>query len=244
MSMLGRVALVTGGAKRVGRAIAVELAAAGCDVAVHYRTSANEAEEVAERIRDRGCRACCICGDLADLAAIPAIVEQAVGELGRLDILVNNASVFDRTPLPAFDAAEWERVFRINLIAPAALAAAARAHLSQSGAGAVVNLCDISAERPWRDYAAYCASKAALVCLTKSLAKELAPAVRVNGVSPGIAEFPDDYDEATRQKLIGMVPLKRAGTPQDIAGAVRYLVEQAHYVTGEVLTVDGGRRLR
>jgi pteridine reductase len=244
MNLAGKTALITGGARRVGRAIALELAEAGCDVAVHYRSSEAEARETVRLITQRGRRAAAIPGDLDASAEWPRIIAAAVSALGRLDILINNASMFDPTPLDNFDPARWEQTLRVNFLAPAGLAAAARPHLAKSGEGSIVNLCDISAERPWRNYAAYCASKAALICLTKALAKEFAPAIRVNGIAPGIAEFPDSYDETTRQKLIARVPLARAGTPEEIAKAVRYLVADATYVTGHILTVDGGRGLR
>jgi pteridine reductase len=244
MNALGKIALVTGGARRVGRAIALELAGAGCDVAIHFRSSAADAQETVRMIAGRGRRAAAIHGDLDQPADWPRIVAATVDELGGLDILINNASTFDPTPINNFDSTKWEQTLRINCIAPAGLSAAARTHLTKSGAGSIINLCDISAERPWRNYAAYCASKAALICLTKALAKEFAPAIRVNGISPGIAEFPDSYDQATRQKLISRVPLGRAGTPEDIAKAVRFLVFDADYVSGQILTVDGGRSIR
>lgn len=246
MEITERVALVTGGARRVGRAIALELAAAGCNVAVHYRRSKAEAEETAAAIRSQGRRSQLICGDLADASAWLAIVEQTVSALGGLDILVNNASAFhaDRPDrLQDFDPDHWHKMLQLNLVAPVGLSHFAATHLQRTGFGKIVNLVDIAAERPWATHLAYCASKAALSAATKSLAKALAPRVQVNGVAPGIAIFPEEYSPQLRATLVGKVPLQREGTPEEIARTVRFLVESGDYITGEVITVDGGRRL-
>lgn len=253
MILSGKVALVTGGAKRVGRAIALELARAGCDLAVHYRSSHIEAEETAATVTGLRCRAVLVQGDLNDATAWPAIVERAVTRLGRLDILVNNASHFEPTVVIRaetgvasdgnFDSAEWDRMLRVNTVAPAALAHYARPHLSAHGSGRIINLCDISADRPWPGYLAYCASKAALLSLTKSLARAFAPTITVNGVSPGIAVFPDEYPAALREKLVARVPLAREGTPEEIARLVRFLVESGDYITGQIISIDGGRSI-
>ncbi len=237
------VALVTGAAKRVGRAIALELAAAGCDVAIHYHHSEADAGELVERIEKLGRRAIAVRGDLATSDVPACIVATVRRQLGGLDVLVNNASVFVADPEGGFDPAHWPRVFQINTFAPAALIAAAEDALIAGGRGKVVNLCDISADRPWKNHMAYCASKAALINVTRSAARRLAPHVQVNGVSPGIAVFPDNYDEKLREKLVAKVPLHRPGSPADIANAVRFLVEQADYVTGQIINVDGGRSI-
>ncbi|MDO8631476.1 MAG: SDR family oxidoreductase, partial [Phycisphaerales bacterium] len=209
-----------------------------------------------------------------DASAWPAIIEQAVARLGRLDILVNNASHFDphaafptesadasadsfqslpeprgsaratrQSPMTVFDSAEWDRMLRVNTVAPAALAHYARPHLSAHGSGRIINLCDISADRPWPGYLAYCASKAALLALTKSLARAYAPTITVNGVSPGIAVFPDEYPAALRGKLVARVPLAREGTPEEIARLARFLVESGDYITGQIISIDGGRSI-
>jgi len=158
-----------------------------------------------------------------------------------LDVLINNASTFERVPLEDLTARDWQQTFAVNAVAPVVLARAAAPHLRQHGAGRIVNLVDIAAERPWENYLAYCASKAALVCLTRGLAKTLAPDITVNAIAPGIAEFPEHYDEATRTRLAERVPMRRAGTPADIAGTVLYLVRDAVYTTGSIIAVDGGR---
>jgi len=243
MDCKGARALVTGGARRVGRAAALALADAGCDVAIHYHHSDAEAHELAERIAHTGRRALAVPGDLAEPATPSALVEDVCRQLGGLEVLVNNAAVFEADPAGGFDMAHWERVYRINALAPAALIAAAEEPLCAHGFGKIVNLCDISAERPWRRYMAYCASKAALVSVTRAAARKLAPRVQVNGVAPGIAVLPDDFDSDLRAKLVAKVPLGREGRPEDIAHAVRFLVEQGDYITGQIINVDGGRSL-
>ena len=244
MELHDTVALVTGGGKRVGRAIALELARAGCHVAVHYRRSEAEARRVAGQILSLDRQAVTVRGDLGDPASWPAVVRETVEGLGRLDILVNNASAF-RTATPdtieAFDPTVWRCVLRTNLEAPMGLCHHARRHLEAHGRGKIVNLSDISADRPWPDHLAYCVSKAGLDALTKGLARALAPAIQVSGVASGIAAFPDDYSQALRRRLISRVPLRRAGTPEEVAEVVRFLVETADYVTGEVIRIDGGR---
>jgi pteridine reductase len=238
------VALVTGAGKRVGRAIALELAASGYDVAVHCHRSRTEAEEVARKIEALRRRACVVQGDLAEESSWPRLIDASTEALGRLDVLVNNASVFDAMRLDDFDATAWERTFRVNLTAVAGMCHHAAAQLRAGGRGCIVNLCDIAAERPFGKHLAYSCAKAGVVALTKALAVALAPQIRVNAVAPGIAVFPESYDAAPRARLTAEVPLQRAGTPEDVAGAVRYLVDDAPYVTGQILRVDGGRSVR
>ena len=243
METVGKVALVTGAARRVGRAIALELARAGCDVAVHCRLSDKDAAQLVDEIRDMGRRAVVVAGDLADPESPNRAVAQVVRDLDRLDVLVNNASVFEMRPLEQADAAAWERILRINTIAPALLAQAAAPFMRQAGAGRIVNLIDILAERPIKRHGPYCASKAALAALTRSLALELAPEITVNGIAPGIAVFPENYDEDLRRRLTAKVPLKRTGSPEQIAALVRFLVTEGDYITGQIIAVDGGMSL-
>ena len=186
--------------------------------------------------------------DLCDASSWPAIVGRTVDELGRLDILVNNASVFPIDPKNSndeqvFDQAHWESTLRTNLIAPAALCHLAREHLAAHGRGSVINLCDISSSKPWPAHLAYCSSKAALESLTRGLAKAFAPEIRVNGVAPGIAVFPESYGEALRNKLVDLVPMGRPGTPEEVALLVRFLAESADYITGQIIPIDGGRTI-
>jgi len=166
-----------------------------------------------------------------------------VRDLGRLDVLVNNASVFEKTPIEQADAAAWERILRTNTIAPALLARAAAPIMRQAGAGRIVNLIDILADRPIKGYGPYCASKAALAGLTRSLALELAPEITVNGIAPGVAVFAEDYDQDLGSRLTAKVPLKRTGSPEEIAAVVRFLVAQGDYITGQIIAVDGGMSL-
>jgi pteridine reductase len=244
MSLIEHVALVTGAARRVGRAIALALANGGCDVCVHFNHSRQEADETATAIRAFGRRAITVSGDLNDPASWGRMIERTINSLGRLDILVNNASLFlveNSDSIESFDPATWENMLRVNLIAPVGLAHHARPFLEKSPNACIVNLCDISAERPWSRHLAYCASKAGLSAITRGLAGALAPKIRVNGVAPGIAVFPEEYDSETRERFIQRVPLKRSGSPAEIASLVRYLAESGQYITGQIIAIDGGR---
>lgn len=244
MKLDGRVALITGAARRVGRAIALELADAGCDIAIHYLNSEDDARSLAMAIQAKGRRAALIHGDLTDPRDWARIVEAAVVALGRLDVLVNNASAFQTsTPdtIDSFDVNTWDAMLRTNLVACAALIHYASPQLRAAGEGKIINLCDIAAERPWATNVAYCASKAGLVALTKSAARALAPTIQVNGIAPGIAVFPDEYSDEERAKLVNRVPLKREGSPEEIAKLARFLVEDGDYITGQIYAIDGGR---
>jgi len=243
MELVGKVALVTGAARRVGRAIALELAEAGCDLAVHYRRSAAEAADLGRQIQALGRRVALVSGDLADPGVPERLVEESAAALGGVDVLVNNASEFDSVGVQAWTDAHWERTLRVNVVAPAMLARAAAPLMRRAGWGRIVNLTDILVDRPIRRYGAYCASKAALESLTRSLARELAPEITVNAVAPGIAVFPEDYDDALKDKLTQPVPLGRPGSPEEVARAVRFLVGQGDYITGTVLPIDGGRSI-
>ena len=243
MDVQGRVSLVTGAARRVGRAIALELAHAGCDVAVHFHTSATAARDLAERIEHLRRRVVLVQGDVADPETPARLVAETTRALGRLDVLVNNAATFQETPLDQNDPAVWDAVLRTNLLAPAMLSRAVAPLMRDAGAGRIVNITDILADRPIRGYDAYCASKAALASLTRSLALELAPQITVNAIAPGIAVFPDECADDRRDRLVSRVPLARAGTPEEIAAAVRFLVTAGDFITGQVVRIDGGRSI-
>jgi len=241
--VIGKTVLVTGAAKRVGHSIACELHAAGASVMVHYRTATAEADKlVAELNARRPNSAICQQADLLDVAALSELVERTVAHFGRLDALVNNASSFFATPLGSIDLAVWDDLIGSNFKAPLFLTQAAAPHL-KAARGAVVNIADIHAERPLAGYPLYCAAKAGLIGLTRALAIELAPEVRVNAVAPGPILWPDEsvIDEAARERIVAHTLLKRSGEPQDIARTVRFLLEDASYVTGQVINVDGGR---
>jgi len=242
MDLTDRVVLVTGAARRVGRAIACRLARAGCRLAIHYRSSAADARRTAAACAAAGRPAELFPADLSDAAAAAGLVQAVVARFGRLDVLVNNASVFEPMTLADFSVAQWERTLRVNLTAPLVLAHAAHEALRQAR-GRVVNLCDAGTLRPWPDYLAYMVSKGALETLTRVLARALAPEVNVVGVAPGVAAWPDDYDQTRRERLLAKIPLRRAGSPEDIAAAVEFLLRDGDYITGVILPVDGGRRL-
>jgi pteridine reductase len=241
----GKCVLITGGARRVGAAICRRLHAAGANLMLHYRASAGEARLLqAELNHVRQDSVALIQADLLDLAKLPAMVEQTIARFGHLDALVNNASSFFQTPVGEISPSDWEDLIGTNLRAPLFLAQAAAAALRKSQ-GAIVNITDIHAERPLKNYVVYSVAKAGLVGLTRSLARELAPEVRVNAVAPGPVLWPDDeaFDELSRQRIISHTPLRREGTPEDIARAVHFLVADATYVTGETINVDGGRHV-
>ena len=244
--MDGKAVLVTGGAKRVGAAIARAVHAAGASVIVHCHRSRTEAERlVAELEALRPNSAALVQADLREDAALPPLVEAAVARFGRLDGLVNNASSFHATPLQDLGMAAWDELVGTNLRAPLFLAKAAAPHLRRAR-GAIVNIVDIHAERPLAGFLAYSVAKSGLAGLTRALALELAPDVRVNGVSPGAILWPEDGDAfppAERERITVQTPLRRTGTPEDIAGAVKYLLLDAPFVTGQILAVDGGRSI-
>jgi len=239
----GKVVLITGAARRVGAAIARRLHAAGARLALHYRAAESEAQALqAELNAVRADSVALIQADLLDAAGLPEIVKNSVVRFDRLDALVNNASTFYPTPLGEITLRHWDELVGTNLKAPLFLAQAAAPHLRKSG-GSIVNIADIHAERPLKSYVIYSIAKAGLVGLTRSLARELGPEVRVNAVAPGPIMWPEDgsFDEVSRQRVISYTLLKRMGEPDDIARAVYYFIAEAPYVTGQILSVDGGR---
>lgn len=241
--MGGKTVLVTGAAKRVGSAIARELHAAGACVMLHYRSDIVGAEALVGELNAlRPGSAASVRSDLLDIESLPRLVSATVERFGRLDALVNNASSFFATPFGQVDLAAWDDLIGSNLKAPLFLTQAAAPYL-RAARGAVVNITDIHAERPLAGYPLYCAAKAGLLGLTRALAVELAPEVRVNAVAPGPILWPDDdaFNQGTRDAIVAHTLLKREGTPQDIARTVRFLLDDANYVTGQVINVDGGR---
>ena len=244
--MQGKVVLVTGGAKRVGAAICRRLHAAGANIVLHYRSSAHDALALqAELNALRPDSVLCVQADLLKLHELPGLVQQAIRHFGRLDGVVNNASSFYPTPLEEVDEAHWNDLLGTNLKAPLFLAQAAATELRLRG-GAIVNIVDIHAERPMQGHLLYSIAKAGLVSLTKALAQELAPQVRVNAVAPGVIVWPEqgDWDdEARRKQIVEHTLLKREGEPDDIAKTVQFLLSQAPYITGQVIAVDGGRSI-
>ncbi|HEX2139584.1 MAG TPA: pteridine reductase [Woeseiaceae bacterium] len=239
----GRCALITGAARRIGAELARRLHAAGANVAIHYRHSAEDARDLAETLnRSRAGSAMAFQADLTDSERLGALVESVTGWSGRLDVLVNNASAFYPTPLGEITDEHWAELVGTNLKAPLFLAQAAWPHLRKAG-GCIVNLVDIHSRRPLRHYNVYGAAKAGLVLLTRSLAKEMAPEVRVNAIAPGAILWPETgMTEAAKQSVLRQVPLQRTGSPADIADCLLYLL-RARYVTGQVIAVDGGRSI-
>ena len=243
--MQEKTVLITGGAKRVGAAICRRLHGAGANLMLHYRASAGEARLLqAELNHARPNSVSLIQADLLDLNKLPSVVEQTLQAFGRLDALVNNASTFFPTPVGEITEAAWTDLIGTNLQVPLFLAQAAAPALRKTQ-GAIVNLSDIHAERPLKNYVVYSIAKSGLAGLTRSLARELAPEIRVNAVAPGPILWPDDesFDELSRQRIISHTPLKREGTPDDIARAVHFLLADANYITGETINVDGGRNM-
>lgn len=237
------VVLVTGGARRVGAEIARCLHAAGARVALHYRSSSANAEALAAGFNaERPDSALVLQADLLDTACLPGLVSAVLERFGRLDGLVNNASSFFPTALGDIDETAWADLIGSNLKAPLFLSQAAAPHLKASG-GAIVNIVDIHAERPLKGYPLYSTAKAGLLGLTRALALELAPRVRVNGVAPGAIEWPDDgqFSPAEREAIVRHTLLGQTGTPSDIARTVAFLLFDAPYITGQVIAVDGGR---
>jgi len=242
--MEGKTALITGGARRVGAAITRRLHAAGASVLVHYRDSDGDAAKlVAELNGVRPKSAATVKAELLAPIAPRALVSAALESFGRLDLLVNNASAFFPVALGAIEASHWEELVGSNLRAPLFIAQEAATELAKRE-GAIVNIVDIHAERPLKGYPVYSIAKAGLAAMTRSLALELAPRVRVNGVAPGAIAWPEDgqFDPAERERVVATTPLGRTGTPEDIAQAVHFLA-CAPYVTGQILAVDGGRSI-
>ncbi len=245
-SLTGKTVLITGGARRVGAAIARALHGAGANLVIHYRKSATEAAELADQLGDaRAKSVVTFQADLLDTGKLPALVEFAVRTFGGLDVLVNNASTFYPTKVGEITPSAWDDLMGSNLKVPLFLSQAAAPALKKSK-GLILNIVDIHALRPLRHHTVYCAAKAGLQMLTRSLAKELGPEVRVNGISPGPVLWPESEgeaggDPAVRAKIIQRTILQKMGTPEDIARTALFFAAQAPFITGQILAVDGGR---
>ena len=244
--MQGKTVLVTGGAKRVGAAICRRLHGAGANVVIHFRSSMYEAFALRAELNElRADSAFCAQADLLDIVTLRAMVADAIEHFGQLDALVNNASSFYATPLADLSEAQWRDLVGTNLKAPLFLAKSAEAELRRRH-GAIVNIADIHAERPMLGHLLYSVAKSGLVALTKGLAQELAPQVRVNAIAPGVIVWPEGEewaDKERRRKIVAHTLLKREGEPDDIAKTVLFLLRDASYMTGQVIAVDGGRSI-
>ena len=243
-SLDGRWALVTGAAKRIGAVIASTLHSAGAGVAIHYNRSAADADKLAAELnRRRAGSAFTVAADMLDIAAVQRMAKEVVERIGtgRLDVLVNNASNFYPTPIGTITLAQWDDLVGSNLKAPLFLSQALLPEL-RAARGVIINIVDVHSQRPLRDHPVYGPAKAGLAMLTRSLAKDLGPDIRVNGVSPGAILWPDDgMSDVLRAAIIKQTALKRTGEPEDIAATVLFLVRDAPYVTGQIIAVDGGR---
>ena len=234
--------LITGAARRVGAEVARTLHQAGINLALHYRSSAEPAEALAAELQaQRPDSVLLVSGDLLDLDIIPGLVDDTVAHFGRLDYLINNASSFYPTPVGDIGIEQWDDLIGTNLRAPLFLSQAAAPHLRRSR-GAIVNMVDIHADRPLKDHVVYGIAKAGIAMLTRSLARELGPEVRCNGIAPGAILWPETgLSDEQRQAMLARIPLARRGDPSDIASTMLFLLRDADYISGQVLAVDGGR---
>jgi pteridine reductase len=242
MDIEGKVALVTGGAKRVGRSIALALAERGAELVLHYHGSDREAQEVLALLKRAGGKPVAVQGDVSIAADVDRIVEAAMQAFGRIEILVNSAAIFYRTPFEELTEADWDRFLDVNLKGPFLLCRKIGAIMLRQGQGKIVNLADIAGQKVWAEYLPYSVSKAGVIALTAGLAKALAPHVQVNAIAPGTVLLPDGTSPEERGRAVRRVPLGRLGSPEDIARAVVYLIE-SDFITGEVLRIDGGQHL-
>jgi pteridine reductase len=242
MNLRDRVAIVTGGGRRVGTALALALAKRGAVVAVHYNASEKGARQVVTSVTESGGRADAFGADLTLPDAPDALVEDVTRRFGSLDVLVNSAAVMERTPFGETSAAQWDRIIALNLRAPFLLAQAAAPQLRKSR-GAIVNIADLAAFETWPGYIPHGVSKSGVVYLTKAMARVLAPDVRVNAIAPGTVLLPEDWAKDDEARLNETTPLKRRGSPEDVAAALLFLLD-ADYITGETIIVDGGRHVR
>jgi pteridine reductase len=240
--LAGRVALVTGAGRRVGRALAIALGGRGMHVIVHYHASADGAEETARRVTRAGGSAHLMQADLGNTADVERLIDDAVAARGSLEVLVNSAAVMLRTPLGETSTKDWDAMFALNVRAPYFLAQRAAPAL-RAARGNIINIADLAAFETWPAYVPHGLTKAAVVQMTRALARVLAPEVRVNAIAPGVVLLPEGWSDADADRLRATTPLARLGSPEDVAGAMLYLLD-AGFVTGEVITVDGGRHIR
>ncbi len=241
--LAGKVALITGAAKRIGAVIAQHLHQAGADIIIHYRSSADDAIILQKKLNAIRADSCFIVqADLLEIDKLPVLIQQVINQTARLDILINNASTFYPTKLGEITEHDWDDLMGSNLKAPLFLSQAASSHLKAAG-GCIINIVDIHGIRPMKNHPVYSPAKAGLAMLTQSLARELGPDVRVNGVAPGAIIWPEAEGEQTPTEILEKTALKRQGTPEDIAKAVLFLIKDADYITGHIIPVDGGRLL-
>ena len=242
MDLNGKIALVTGGAKRLGKTIVHALAERGCQVVVHYHTSQTEAEETLNELHTSGHEAIVLQADITKEADVENMIKQAVERFGRIDVLVNNAAVFYRTPIDTVTFDDWEQIINVNLTGTFLCAHKIGLRMREWGWGHIINMADVAGQRPWADYIPYSVSKACVLTFSQGLAMELAPKVMVNAVVPGPMLFQDDTPKKVQQREIEKTLVKHAGTPEEVAKLVVFVAE-SDFSTGSVFSVDGGRSL-
>jgi len=243
MDPKGKIALVTGSSQRVGRHIALSLAQRGCHVIVHYRRSRREASETARRAKALGVKTLCVHADLTRGSSVKSMFDEIRHTFKRLDILVNNAAVFFKTPFTRLTETDWDEMLDSNLKGPFLCALEAGKMMKRQGGGKIVNIADWCGVKPYADYLPYCVSKAGVIALTKALAVELAPKIQVNCVAPGPVMMPVGFSKREARKVKGLTLVKRIGTPQDVAQAVLFFIEGTDFATGSTLFVEGGELL-
>ncbi|HXH11497.1 MAG TPA: SDR family oxidoreductase [Alphaproteobacteria bacterium] len=241
MQPAGKVALVTGAARRVGKAIALALAQRGAHVAISYNRSADEARQAVQEIEAHGVRGLAVRGDIRRSGEVNAMVAQVIEHFGRIDILVNNASNYYKTPFQDLTEEQWDDLVDTNLKGTFLVAKRVGDEMLKAGSGKIINLADWAGFRPYKDYIPYCVAKAGVIALTKALAKTLAPNIQVNAVAPGPVLLPEDFDDRVREAVVRATPLQRIGSPDDIAQTVVFLIEGSDFITGATIVVDGGR---
>jgi pteridine reductase len=236
-----KIAFVTGAARRVGKAIALALADRGAHVVITYNTSATEAQETLREITARGVQGMALQGNITRRDEVNAVVQHVIARFGRIDILVNNASNYYKTPFDTLTEAQWDDLVGTNLKGTFLVSKRVGDEMLKAGAGKIINLADWAGFRPYKDYLPYCVAKAGVIALTKALAKTLAPQIQVNAVAPGPVMLPEDFNDSQREAVVRATPLKRIGSSSDIAQTVLFLVEGSDFITGAIIPVDGGR---
>ena len=241
MQAAGKIALVTGAARRVGKSIALALAERGAHVVITYNSSAVEAQATVQEIMGRGVQGMALQGNITRSDDVNAIVQQVMDRFSRIDILVNNASNYYRTPFDTLTEEQWDDLVGTNLKGTFLMTKRVGDEMLKTGMGKIINLADWAGFRPYKDYIPYCVAKAGVIALTKALAKTLAPTIQVNAIAPGPVMLPEDFSDSQREAVVRATPLKRIGTPLDIAQTVVFLVEGSDFITGAIIPVDGGR---
>lgn len=236
-----RTVFITGGAKRIGSHLARALAHRGANLVINYRYSNADAQAVVRELRQIGVDALAVQGDVSTAADVQRMVASALERFGRIDVLINNAAVFFKTPFAQVTESEWDLTVDINLKGSFLCAKAVAEHMRARGEGKIINFADWAGMRPYPEYLPYCVSKAGVIALTQSLAQELAPAVQVNCIAPGPILLPEDMDEEERERVVRATPLKRIGSPEDIVQTVLFLIEGTDFATGGTYLIDGGR---